>query len=123
MDKFRLTTAGMASYNALLEAFNEQQRLDEAAAAARDSLSYIIHRFELPVQQLELLRDSNKNFLDTVGYCFAAAIAAGRPVGIRETQDDKAGSNCCILASLALSVHFMDGGVTSSGKCEVTLST
>jgi len=123
MGKFSLTTEGMVAYNAMLQALDAQQRINEALAASRDAVSYIAERFEIQVQQLELLRDSDESYLIVVGYSFAAVIAAGRPIEVKEAQDDKPGRSNCILASLTISAHCMDGSVLSAGGFELTLST
>lgn len=123
MDKFSLTTEGIAAYNAMLQALDAQQRINEALAAAKDAVSYLAERFELQVQQLELLRDSDKGYLNVVGYSIAAVIAAGRPVEVKETHADKSARSSCIRGSLTLCAHCMDASVIYAGRFEMTLNT
>lgn len=124
MEKYTLTAAGLKAFTAKLYQFSDKKLQAEAVLITRDPREYIAAHFEIPVQQLEYLRNINENFMLIMGWSLAVAVLSRRPVTFAILSDNALGNTCedaCILVSAKLASHITGGVVASTGSLDIQI--
>jgi len=119
MSKFSLTPAGIEAFTAQLYKLSNDRLRTEAVLPAEDGRSYIAANFEMPVHQLEFLRNLNDSFVCILGWSLAIALLSRRPVTYSMSNDVTGLGRCkdsCILLSSQFAHHFDEGGISTTGK-------
>jgi len=119
MSKFSLTPTGVEAFTAELYKLGNDRLQTEAVLVAEDTRSYIAANFEMPVHQLELLRNLNDSFVYILGWSLAVALLNRRPVTYSILNDVTEWGHCknsCILLSSQFAHHLDENGVSTTGK-------
>lgn len=122
MSKFSLTPVGVEAFTAQLYKSSNDNLRSEAVLLAEDPRAYIAAHFEVPVHQLEFLRDLNEGFVRILGWNLAIALLSRRPITYSMRNDIAELSSCkdaCILLSSQLSHHIGEDVVSATGKVTV----
>jgi len=122
MAKFPLTPKGVEAFtDGIYKLSNDELRI-EATSLAEDSRAYIAAHFEMPVHQLEFLRNLNEDFVHILGWSLAIAFLSRRPINYSVMNYTVQLGSCkgsCILLSSHLSNHIIEGVVSATGRVSV----
>ncbi len=124
MAKFSLTPTGVEAFTAQLYKSSNDNLRSEAVLLAEDPRAYIAAHFEVPVHQLEFLRNLNEIFVHILGWSLAVALVSRRPIAysmMNKTGELRSCKDACILLSSQFSHHIDDGAVTATGKVTVQI--
>ena len=124
MAKFSLTPTGVEAFTTQIYKLSNDKLRSEAIVLAEDPRAYITTRFDVPVHQLEYLRDLNESFLAILGWSLAVALLSRRPIAYSMMNDAVELSSCkdaCILLSSQFSHHIGEGAITATGKVTVQI--
>lgn len=122
MAKFQLTPTGVEAFTAQLYRLSNDMLRAEAVLLAEDTRAYIAAHFEMPVHQLEFLRNLSDSFAHILGWSLAVAVLSRRPVNYLKLKDITQSGTCkdtCILLSSQLAHHLDKGAVSTTGTLTV----
>ncbi|MBY8961790.1 hypothetical protein KJK34_03390 [Flavobacterium sp. D11R37] len=91
MTRHSFTPEGEAALHAELLEFDIEQLQNETMQLSKNPLGWLASRFELTVQQLELLRALDASFLPYIGFGLSGALISRRPFLFKgwDSQPDK----------------------------------
>lgn len=124
MAKFSLTPTGVEAFTSQMYKSSNDYLRSEAVLLAEDPRAYIAAHFEVPVHQLEFLRDLNETFVHILGWNLAVALVSRRPIAYSMMNDAVELSSCkdaCILLSSQFTHHIGEGAITAAGKVTVQI--
>jgi hypothetical protein len=84
MNKFPLTTEGIAQLQEKLYQMDDQNLKQAAVAIADDALAWIADNFEIEVSLFEALRDVSENLWLMFGWSMAACLLSRKPFVIQK---------------------------------------
>lgn len=122
MSKFSLTPTGVAAFTAQLYQSGDDMLQSESVLLAEDPRAYIAAHFEIPVRQLEFLRELDERFVLVLGWSLAIALLSRRPIIYSIMNDMGESVNCdnkCVLLSSQFTHHLAEGAVTATGKLTI----
>lgn len=124
MAKFSLTPTGVEAFTTQIYKLSNDKLRSEAIVLAEDPRAYIMTHFDVPVHQLEYLRDLNESFVAILGWSLAVALLSRRPIAYSMINDAVEFSTCkdaCIVLSSQFSHHIGEGAITATGKVTVQI--
>lgn len=124
MEKYSLTAAGVRAFTAGLYQFTDKRLQAEAQLITHDPRAYITAHFEMPVLQLEYLREINEMYMLIIGWSLAVAILSRRPITFAMIGDIESAGTCadtCVLVSVKLASHLSGGVISSTGTLDIQI--
>jgi hypothetical protein len=123
MTRHSFTLEGAAALHAELLEFDIEQQQDEAVQLLKNPIGWLASRFELTVQQLELLRALDAPFMQCIGVGLSGAVIARRPFLFKgwDTQPARSVPKRVIIINTICVTYEGLAGFTADGEVTITL--
>lgn len=123
MTRYSFTPEGAAALHAELLEFDIEQLQDEAMQLSKNPLGWLASRFELTVQQLELLRELEASFMQCIGAGLSGALIARRPFLFKgwDSQPARSVPTRVVMSNTICVTYDDSNGFTADGEVTITL--